>query len=360
MKRTKTCSECGVPLGIAKTMDWNSDGTITQKGDPRHRMIFFESENLDRLWKKLADVLGLTQEHVWDIVIDSKSRATRAFLYRTLPWHVNLLAHFIGYRTVISTIQAQGLVMGYGKITIGGQYPERGRPERITVFVEEPYSLPFFCGDFKGSAEVTERRPAEITYQALDYIRHQIDVTVGKEHLEESQLEWEDEGPRKPGDFNYDRCPVCGSPLELKQFKWDLGTGVIRDSETGRRMAFFGAASLRAVFDELARELGGRVTNDIIEAQRENTVSAMSVEEVRSGFEGLRFRAAIRGLGLLKELDMDENKMSLNMSNPSVPLYSVALALGIFELNSGCGGLADWNIQKDGDLTIDIKPGSHL
>src|SRR5450756_781505 len=118
MKVTRTCGECGVPLGISRTLDWNSDGTITQKKDPRHRMIFFESDNLDRLWIRLSESLGVTPDHVWEVVIDSKSRATQAFLSRTLPWHASLLARFIGYRTMISTIEAQGLVMGLSLIHI--------------------------------------------------------------------------------------------------------------------------------------------------------------------------------------------------------------------------------------------------
>lgn len=354
MKIKRTCRECGIPLGIARSMKWNSDGTITQKGDPRHRMIFFESDNLDRLWARLSELLGITQEHTWDVVIGTKSRATRAFLYRILPWHVKFMARFIGYRIIISAIQSQGLVMGYGKITIGGQYPERGRPERITVFVEDPYSLPFFCGDFKGAAEVSERRPAKIEYQALDSRRHQIDVTMGREHLEDEQFEWKEEAPRKPGNMEYDRCPACGAPLELKKFHWDLGTGIVRDTETGRRMAFFGTSGLMAVFDELARELGDRVMGNIIDVQRENTIAAMSEEEARGGFEALRLSAAVRGLGLLTRLDMNETGMTLQMSNPSVPVYSVALALGIFELDRGRRGRYEWNLEKDGDLSVVI------
>ena len=49
MKITRTCGECGVPMGIARSLSWNADGTITQKKDPLHRLIFFESDNLDRL-----------------------------------------------------------------------------------------------------------------------------------------------------------------------------------------------------------------------------------------------------------------------------------------------------------------------
>ena len=159
MKTSATCGECGIPLGIARTHNWNSNGTITEKGDPRHRMLLFESDNLDRLWRRLSEVLGVTLEHLWELVITSKSHATRSFLHSSLPWWTNLLVHFLGYRSAISRVEAQGLLMGYGKITLGGQYPERGRPERVTVFIEDPYSLPLFCGDCRGSAQFEKITP---------------------------------------------------------------------------------------------------------------------------------------------------------------------------------------------------------
>jgi hypothetical protein len=354
VKITKTCRECGIPLGIARTMGWNSDGTIAQKKDPAHRMIFFECDNLDRMWSRLSELLGVTHEHVQEIVIDSKSRATRAFLYRTLPSYVNLLTHFSGYKTMISTIEAQGLVMGYGKITIGGQFPRRGRPERITVFVEDPYSLPLFCGDFKGAAEVSERREAKVDYQALDSRRHQIDVTMRRERLEEEQLKMKEEVRLKPGDVEYRRCPVCDTPLELAQFTWDLESGVVKEIATGRRLAFFGTTSMKAVFDELKRELGERITGDIIDIERENAFSVMSKEEALSGYEALRKRATIRGLGLLSSLEMDQGGMRLVMSNPSVPEYVIGLALGIYELAFGKRGEYKWEIAPDGDLRVEI------
>lgn len=356
MKVTRRCKECGVPLGISGTLDWNTDGTITQKKDPGHRMIFFESDNLDRLWTRLSESLGVTLDHVWEVVIDSKSRATRAFLFRTLPWHASLLARFIGYRTMISAIEAQGLVMGYGKITVGAQYPLRGRPERITVFVEDPYSFPLFCGDFKGAAEVLEGHMAGITYQALDSRRYQIDVTIGREHLEEEHVQSAREAPLKPGDMAYDRCPACGIPREVEQFTWDLKTGIIRDTETGRRMALFGTTGLLAVFDELVHELGDRAIDTIVEIERENTVSAMKLEEAQSGYDGLRYRAALRGLGLITAFDMDETGMTAVMSNPSVPAYIVGLASGILELAIGHRGRAEWSLEDDGNLFIKISP----
>lgn len=356
MNRTRTCRECGVPLGISRTMSWNPDGTITQKGDPLHRMIFFESENLDRMWARLSDELGVTMEHLWEMVIASKSRATRAFLYRTLPWYLNLAARVIGYRTLMSTIEAQGLVMGYGKITLGGQYPRRGRPQRVTVFIEDPYSLPLFCGDFKGSAEVLERRQATLTYQALDERRHQIDVTVREEKLERELFQVEDREARVPGDIVYDPCPSCGAPRELSQFQWDLNTGVIRDTVTGRRLAFFGTAGLKAIFAELEHELGERVFSVIVDSERENTIAAMKPEEARGGFNFLRRIGALRGLGLLTSLELTETTMRASMVNPSIPQYLLGLALGVYELATGKRGTYTWRMEPGGEISVEITP----
>lgn len=337
-------------------MRWNPDGTITQIGDPRHRMIFFESGNLDRMWDRICDELGVTMEHLWELVIASKSRATRAFLNRTLSCPQRFAARFVGYRTLMSRIEEQGLVMGYGKITLGGQFPRRGRPRRVTVFIEDPYSLPLFCGDFKGAAEVLERRLATLTYQALDERRHQIDVTVSEERLEEEYFQVENHLPRKPGDFRFTPCPSCGVPLELAHFSWDLSRGIIRDVESGRRMAFFGTAGMRSVFGELEHELGERVISAIIDSERLNTVSAMEVEEARSGFESLRLRAAVRGLGILTSLSLSPEGMRIVMANPALPEYIVGLALGIFELAVGKEGTARWALEDDGDLRVEITP----
>ncbi len=356
MKTTRTCGECGIPMGIARNLVWNANGTITQKKDPLHRLVFFESDNLDRLWGRLSEILGVTGEHIWELVVDSKSRATRAFLQRTLPRGVELLARVAGYRAMISTIESQGLVMGYGKITVGGQYPRRGRPERITVYIEDPYSLPLFCGDFKGAAEVLERRWARITRQALDSRRHQVDVTFGGERLGDESFVLVEEGAKKPGDMRFKPCPGCGAPLELRQFSWNLGSGVVREVRSGRRLAFFGTAGMRAVFEELAHELGGRVSDAIIEAERENALAALRGEEAASGYEGLRMMAAVRGLGLLTSLEMDDMGLRMRMSNPAIPEYVVGLALAVFELVSGKRGRHRWRMEPDGDLAAEISP----
>jgi hypothetical protein len=355
MKTSATCGECGIPLGIARTHDWNPNGTITEKNDPRHRMLFFESDNLDRLWSRLSELLGVTIEHLWELVIYSKSHATRSFLHSSLPWWTNLLSRFLGYRSAISKVEAQGLLMGYGKITLGGQYPERGRPDRVTVFIEDPYSLPLFCGDCQGSAEVLERRPVEITYQALDARRHQIDMTMKGERLGEDLFEWQEPALEPGGDIAYERCPACGSPLELKRFSWDLETGVIRDTETGRRIALFGSQGLLLVFERLVHEFGDRVMEAITAIERENTIAAMSLEEAKSGFEGLRVRAAVRGLGLITRLEIDETGMNISITNPSIPAYLAGLALGTFELATGIPAAYQMK-AKANQLNIEVTP----
>jgi hypothetical protein len=344
-------------LGIARTHDWNPNGTITEKNDPSHRMLFFESDNLDHVWARLSELLGVTREHLWEVVITSKSQATRAFLHSTLPWWTNILSRFIGYRLAIRKVETQGLLMGYGNISLGGQYPERGRPERVTVFIEDPYSLPLFCGDCRGSAEVLERRPVEITYQALDHRRHQIDMTMKGERLDEDVFKWQEKALDPVGDIEYERCRACGSPLELQRFSWNLETGVIRDKETDRRVALFGSEGLLLVFNRLAHEFGGRVMEAIAEIERENTVASMSVEEANSGFEGLRMMAAVRGLGLITKMEVRKEGLNLTMKNAAIPAYMAGLATGTFELATGSHAVYEMQIDQTGDLNIKVKGG---
>lgn len=353
MRPTDRCGTCGVPLGISRTMHWTDEGVIRQRRDPSHRMIFFESENLDRLWETLCSELGVTREHLWEIVIAAKSRATRAFLRRSLPWYLNVISRFVGYRALIRTIEWQGLVMGYGKITVGGQFPEWGMPRRITVYIEDPYSIPLFCGDFKGAAEVLEKRAAGITYQALDSRRHQVEVALGDEKLKEEEFRVDGEEEAQACGVAYRRCAECGVPLDLQDFEWDLDTGVIRERETGRRLAFFGTAGLKAVFGELVHELGDRVVDIIVDGERRNTLVSMNVEEAREGPELLRRKAALRGLGYLEEMGMEDGALHLRVCNPAVEPYLVGLALGIYELMTGDYGRASWSVEGN-VLSIEI------
>lgn len=354
MRPTDRCGTCGVPLGISRTMNWTDEGVIRQRRDPAHRMIFFESENLDRLWETICSELGVTREHLWEIVIAAKSRATRAFLKRSLPWYLSAVSKLVGYRAMIRTIERQGLAMGYGKITVGGQFPERGMPRRITVYIEDPYSIPLFCGDFKGAAEVLERRAAGITYQALDSRRHQIEVSLGDEKLEEEEFRVDGMEEARACGMAYMRCAECGVPLDLQEFEWDLETGIIRERETGRRLAFFGTPGLKAVFGELTHELGDRVIDIIVEGERRNTLAAMTVEEARGGVEILRKKAALRGLGYLEELRMEQGILSLRVCNPAVEPYLVGLALGIYELMTGEYGRASWYTEEN-TLFVEIR-----
>ncbi len=355
MKPTDRCGTCGVPVGISRTMTWTDEGLIRQRRDPAHRMIFFESENLDRLWETMCSELGVTREHLWEIVIAAKSRATRAFLKRSLPWYLNTVSRLVGYRAMIRTIELQGLAMGYGKITVGGQFPERGRPRRITVYIEDPYSVPLFCGDFKGAAEVLERRAAGITYQALDSRRHQIEVALGEEKLEEEEFRVDGEKMARSCGVAYMRCVECGAPMDLQEFEWDLETGIIREKETGRRLAFFGTPGLKAVFGELVHELGERVIDIIVDGERRNTLASMTHEEARGGPELLRKKAALRGLGYLEEFSLQDDTLRVSMCNPAVDPYLVGLALGVYELMTGKYGRATWSREED-FLNIEIKP----
>ena len=67
-----TCKKCGIPARIGKYFRWNSNGTITQKPDPSHRMLFHECSGLDKVLAGIEDIIGVPIEKQ---IIESKSRA---------------------------------------------------------------------------------------------------------------------------------------------------------------------------------------------------------------------------------------------------------------------------------------------
>src|SRR5659263_430654 len=75
MAELKACKTCGVPSRVGKGHIWNPNGTIVQRQDRDHRMIFFDSDSIDALFTNIESLIGMPIEKM---VIESKARATQA------------------------------------------------------------------------------------------------------------------------------------------------------------------------------------------------------------------------------------------------------------------------------------------
>ncbi|MDD5447817.1 MAG: hypothetical protein PHO53_01435, partial [Actinomycetota bacterium] len=226
---------------------------------------------------------------------------------------------------------------------------------KLTCDVKNPYSLALFCGDFRGSAEALRKAPGVVTYRR-----------VGEEHfVVEGRGSKPEEGlkerlipnppPRKPGNIEYERCPVCKTPKEMSSYKWDLEKGTIIDPKISLRIAVFGPEGLDVVFEELENELGETIPETIIEAQRMRAETILGKCKEEMGREEIHRLLGLHGLGNLVSLESEGPSTEARIANPALPLLLVGWAQALYEKASGKKPSTEFEIEPAGDLIIRLS-----
>jgi hypothetical protein len=352
MLSSRLCPSCRAPRRIVRELRWLSNGTIVQRKNPYHRMVFIECENINATYHSIEEIIGTPVEH---LLIEAKRKATLDFIDHMLPAGVKNLVRLAGTRIVARNISVLGGMMGYGKIKLIDIHRIHGRDDYATFRIAEPYSLPLFCGDMAGTLNAVDRREVGITYAQVSADVYEVTGSVSEHPLElKERLE-----PRKyaykPGDIEMERCHVCGGPELLSQYRWDLERGVIQSDVTGHRKAMIGPAALESVIDELEKELGEMIPRAVIEAQRRFVKTGYYSLEEASSVEGLRLHLAKRGLGNLRDMEWSGNRLNLRLENACLHLILVGLAQGLFELATGSDTEVAWKATADDEFSIEVR-----
>ena len=350
MSGTQTCKTCGVPLVVGKGHVWNPDGTISQRRDPDHRMALLDSNGVNGLFANIEQLIGVPIEK---IIIESKARATRAYISRMIRGARGTLARVVGLERIIRRVVEQGRVMGYGDIKVR---EFNWKEAYLYCEIGNPYSLPLFMGDIKGATEAIRKTPGTVEYEQIGPDRYLVKNFQAPHAPELEDRLFPHPRPLKPGAIEINRCKGCGAPLEISRFRWDLEQGTITDPETGLRVALVGPAGLQAILDDLEGELGEAIPETIIEAMRLYVTTAPG-----SFWESLREEdfghwLALFGLGNLVSFDQKGAGVTARIENPALPLAVVGISLGLYEIVSGTKGTINWSIAEDGDLTLAIAP----
>ena len=351
MAGLKTCKTCGVPLRVGKGHVWNSDGTITQRRDPDHRMLFFDSDSLDSLFSNIEKLIGVPIEK---IVIESKARATRTYISHMIRGAKGQIARIVGLERIVTRVVEQGKVMGYGDIKV---LEFNWKENYMECEIGNPYSLALFCGDLRGANEAIRIVVGTVTYEEIGPDRYLIKNFEAPHAPELEDRLLPTAKPRKPGNIEFNRCPGCGAPLEISRFKWDLERGIITHDDTGMRMALFGPTGLEVIFEELERELGDTIPDAIVEAQRMHAERSMRPRWKVAQPQDIRNWLAIQGLGNLAELEpVGESGFTVRIENPALPLIIVGTAKGFYEFMTDRKGSVSWELTDDGDLKMSFAP----
>lgn len=358
MEKIKSCGECGVPLMIGKKHTWHENGVITQKKDPEHRMVFFESENIDRVFQKIEDIIGLSVER---IVVESQRRSTLEYLEKQFPLAVRRALYLLRPGLIAKRMAAIANIYGFGhaevvEIRANPLRRLKNEEDRLVMTIKNPYSIYRFCGDNLGGMEAVTGRACSVKREKLDEETYRLELTVGLHPMEFEERLKRRKYAYKEGRVEMERCPACGVPRVVARCIWDVDNGTIMDPATGRRMAFFGPASLDAAFYELESELGETIPETIIEAQRRFVREAVNRGDWRAYATSLQEIMAARGLGMLTAFEVGERGLSLTIRNACLHLWVIGLAQGIFELETGHADTTrEWDLAPDGELTVRIS-----
>jgi hypothetical protein len=347
----KVCPECGVPKRFVKEHAWLDDGTIVQRENPDHRMIFIENENIMSTFRGVEEIIGMSIER---IITEAKRRATYDFIDHMLPGVVKAIVRTIGVKPVIKNVTSLAMVMGYGDVRLDSIRRVHGKGDYVTVRCKEIYSLPLFSGDFAGTFNAIDRREVGITHEEVGPDEHLVTGHITPHPLELQERLQTKEYTHKKGDIEFESCPGCGGPMVLSRYQWHIDRGVILNKTSGRRMAAMGPASLDAIIEELEKELGETIPRVVVEAQRRVVRGGFySIDEARSE-EDLREALALRGMGNLREITWGEGSLHFRLENPCLDLVLVGLVQGMFELVSGGDSTVDWEVTADGDLVAEV------
>jgi hypothetical protein len=356
-KKISPCRECGVPLQLSKSNKWHSDGTVTVSRDPRHRLLFCESDILDGLFRTIRDVAG---SPIDQIIQDSKCKTARWYMEKRIPTFLSRLAYTVSPKSFAQFTADLTRVMGFGSIKVGEIKKGHGGEDLVRVYIQYPYSLPLILGDIRAGLETGSGRDCTITCRPIEgeedlYVA---DIYAGTRTAGREERDIPERPPRKAGDVGYRRCPVCLVPLEITEYRWDLGRGTILHPETGRRVSIVSPDSLEYVIGELENRLGESIPDAVIEAMRlfSRTLFARELQ-ARIDEEGLRRMLALRGFGILASFSLEGGMLEITVRNPCVSLAMVGLAKGVYEAATGNEGTSHtWSLGEDGDLSITISP----
>ncbi len=353
MADIEACPECGVPTQFANNHVWLAGGIIAQSNDRSHRMVLIESENLDPLYTGIEEIIGVPIER---IVMETKRRATREYISRLIPPEVKelILKKEMSVEPMIQALNVTSSVMGYGKTSLVAYRFEQDDDDFMCERIEEPYSVPLWCGDLTGSTEAVTNRDNSVTYVWVS--DNTIEVTSRpSEHPPElkERMRLREYGFAEGG-IELEGCPTCGGPVGLSALEWRPDRGVIVSRDAGRRVAMLGPLYQEAIFDELERELGEAIPKVIVEAQRRFVKTGFySIKEIQDE-ESFRKQLALRGLGDLQEIKMGKGGLKVVIKNAVLHLMMAGLMQGYFETATGTESEVEFEMGEDGTLELNI------
>ena len=354
----KLCPECGVPEIIAREHRWLNNGDVVQSRAQTSRMVFIETENLDPLFRGIAQIIGTDIE---GMIITAGRRAYRVYLEAFVPKETRekIQNKELDYEPIDAVFRDLGRFNGVGSYDFVDRRYEQDEQDYDTVSIKKPYSIPMTVSAHVGAIECLTGVDQGYKYEEVSPDVYNITAFPSPHPVELKERMWFEPFQHREGDLELEKCGTCGGPKALGGYEWDPDRGITINRFTGRRMAIQGSALVDPVFHELEAELGDTVPRVVVEAQRRFTRSGFYTMDDITDEGDFRTQLALRGMGNLKQLEMKRKGMNMRLENVALPLIVIGQAQGFFEMGFGVDTTVEWELSEEGDLQVEVKPVSH-
>jgi hypothetical protein len=351
---SEPCPNCGVPRYISSEHQWLDNGDIVQRREPWHRMVFVECENFDPLFRGIEEIIGISIEL---IVHTAQRRAVRLYLSQFITDETRELIRMkrIKLKPLAEATNDIAKLMGFGHYEYEDMRYELDEDDYYTIRITEPFSLPMTVAAFVADIEALTDRDQGARCEKMSEGVYRITAFPSEHPQELKKRMWLEYYHHQKGDLELERCPACGCPKQLSQYRWDLERGAIENKSTKRRMIILGYQNLDPIFRELEAELGAEVSRAVVEAQRRFTKTGFYAFGNLDDASAFRNQLALRGLGNLKEMSLSEEGLSLRLANAVLPWIIVGLAQGLYDLHGGSDSSVEWESSEQGDLLVEVR-----
>jgi len=346
----EACGECGVPTLMSRQLRWLDNGDIVNASLPSERLAFMECEFFDPMVWGVERLVGFPLER---IVTTAIQVTVRVYIESLLPPGINELVKngSMSLRDVDDGLTVVAQLNGYGKYEFLDMRFEQDEKDFYKVLLRKPFSI-FICAATHGAAmEAILGYDHDISYQMVGPDTYEV-VAYPSPHPPEikERIVFRTYAHREGG-LEFKRCSTCGVPRWLSSCRWSE-EGVITNTSNGRRMALLGPNQIATMFDELERELGEDIPQVVVEAQKNFTLRGFLPENILMSEERFREELALRGLGVLERLKVNERGLEIRLSNSCLPLVVVGTVQGMYEKLYGNETEVRWELAENGDLEV--------
>jgi hypothetical protein len=353
------CKICGFCRQLSTFMNFNDNGTITERLQKDFRAVWIESDFIAEVFKRIENDLGVSVQHV---IFEAQKASSKAVINSNLKGI--FAAGRIGYSKNIAINIFCNLAiwtgMGYAEAVV---YKPKKYGEAI---LRNPFNREMMAANIVGAFEGLEKRPYRHTWvnkkgEELVLVR----PDVSRSDVAERMII---ETPKaKPGNRNFERCPGCGVPLGLSGLDWQEEKGVVMDMRLGVRMVFIDAYLPTLVFKELSREFGDLVYPTVVDAMKNFSLKWLKVEFL-DGAGGEQFEnkdrlyaavlenVALRGQGNPVNISSDDGTLTVTVENPFNEHILAGHLAAMYELGEGRRANVDWSYVDESTIRFTLAP----